>query len=101
MISRESGHEFIPSGTNAGVAVSNIRKTFIAVFGKLNLQPTGCYTGQNLQHFNKPSFWLVTCDIPNCRSKLVRREEDSITLGNTRRTDNKLWQPSIRPFRFS
>jgi hypothetical protein len=35
IISREFGHEFIPSGTDAGVAVSNIRKTSITVFGKL------------------------------------------------------------------
>jgi len=48
IISRELGHELVASGTNAGVAASNIRKTSIAVFGKLDLQPTSGYPGHDL-----------------------------------------------------
>ena len=83
------------------MAVSDVSKTFIAVFRKLNVQPTGCYAGQNLQHFNMPTCRLVTCDIPDCSSQFVRRDEDSITFGNTGGTDDKLRRPSVRPFRFS
>jgi hypothetical protein len=45
MIGRECGYELVASGTHAGVAVSNVGKTSIAIFGKLNLQPTGFRLG--------------------------------------------------------
>jgi len=45
MIGRECGYELVANGTHAGVAVSNVGKTSIAIFGKLNLQPTGCHSG--------------------------------------------------------
>ncbi|MGB7745948.1 MAG: hypothetical protein WBN75_01505 [Verrucomicrobiia bacterium] len=83
-IRREFGDELVASGTHAGVAVSNIRKTAIAILGKLNLQPTGRDSGQNLQHLDKPSFRLVTSDIPNRLFEFVRGDENAIALGNAR-----------------
>ena len=59
IISREFGHELVASGTNAGVAVSNICKTSIAVSGKLDLQPTSGHPGRDLQHLNEPSCGLM------------------------------------------
>src|SRR6266481_1761111 len=45
VIGGERGYELVASGTHAGMAVTNVRKTSIAIFGKLNLQPTRRYPG--------------------------------------------------------
>src|SRR5262245_33225574 len=74
ILSRKFGHELIAGETNTGVAVSNICKTSVAIFGKLNLQSARCDSGQNLQHFDEPSLRLVTRDIPDCSPGFVRRD---------------------------
>jgi len=40
MVSREFGDEVVASDADAGVAVGNVRETFIAISRKLNFQPT-------------------------------------------------------------
>src|SRR5262245_7492481 len=81
-ISRELGHELIACGTDAGVAVRNVRKTCVTIFRKLNAQSASCDARQNLQHFNEPSFRLVTRDVPNRCSSFVRRQENTIAFGH-------------------
>src|SRR5689334_21266131 len=101
IISREFGHEVVTSGTKAGVAVSNVRKRSIAVFGELDLQPTSRHRRNDLQHLDKPSGRLMARDIPNRLAELVRRDENAIALGDARETDDEIWYPAVRPFRFS
>ena len=101
MFHRELRDKLIACRTEAGVAIGDVGKATSAVWRKLNAQPAGRHTRQNLQHFNEQFLRLVTCNVPNCSSKLVRRKEDAITLGNTGNTDDKLRQPPVRPFRFS
>ena len=40
-ISRETGNELVACYTDARVTISNIRKTFIPIWGELNFQATG------------------------------------------------------------
>ena len=101
IIGRECGHELIASEAHAGVAVSNISKTSISTFGKLDLQPTCRDSGHDSQHLHKPSLRLVTSDIPNRFSDFIRRDENAIALGNSGGTDDKLRRPTVRPFRLS
>ena len=92
IIGCECGHELVARGTHASVAVSNIRKATITItIGKLNLQPTGRHSGHDLQHLDKPSCRLVTCDIPNRLAQFVGRDEDAIALGNPGGTDDQIW----------
>ena len=96
----ESGHELVAGWSDACVAVSNVRKTFIAIWGKLNFQATSRYSRDNLQHLNKPVLWFVTCHIPN-RLAGFRRDENAITLSNARGSDNQIWQPIFHPLGLS
>jgi len=43
----------------------------------------------------------MACDIPNRVSEFVWGDENAIALGEAGGSDDKLWQPTIRPFRFS
>src|SRR6266542_4194023 len=101
MLLCECGHQFIARRAKAGVSVSDIGYAPRAFFTKLNNQPTCCYVGRNLQHFDEPILRLVTCDIPNCGCLLVRRNKDAVTLHHAAGTDYKVTPPSVRPFCFS
>src|SRR5260370_23622564 len=101
IVGRESGDEFVGGGSNSGVAVSNSGEASIDVFRKLNGEPARCYAGQNLQHFNKRSFRLVTRDVPNCFFRFLRRDKHAVAFGNPRGTDNKGRQPTLGPFGFT
>src|SRR5437588_6653875 len=90
MLNCECRHQFIACRAKAGVGISDIGDAPGAFFTKLNIQPTRCHAGRNLQHFDEELLWLVTSDIPNCGCPLVRRDKEAVTLRNTTGTDDEV-----------
>ena len=84
----ECGQQFIACRAKARVGISDLGHASGASWRKLNIEPTRCHAGRDLQHLDEVLLWLVTRDIPNCAAQRIRRDKDAVTLRDTTGTDD-------------
>jgi hypothetical protein len=100
MLRGECCHEFVACRAQAGVGIRDLSHATAAFWRKLNIQPTRCHAGRNLQHLDEELLRLVARDIPNRTAPLVRRDKDAVTLRHATGTDDEVGRPSVGPFCF-